>query len=169
MPIVHSSFRPAWWLRGGHLQTLWAPLVRFSPTVKRQRERLELEDGDFLDLDWQLEGEGPLIVVLHGLTGSSESKYVLGLQRDLKQINWRSVAINFRGCSGEPNRLPRSYHSGETGDLDFVVRLVQERFPNTPLGAVGFSLGGNVLLKWLGEKSRTCLFGAVAKDFRPMA
>ncbi len=139
-------------------------MVRFSPDVSRKRERFELEDGDFVDLDWQLDGEGPIVIVLHGLTGSSESKYILGVQKQLRQLGWRSVALNFRGCSGEPNRLARSYHSGETGDFASILRLVQERFPSSPVGAVGFSLGGNVLLKWLGETQSSDLFGAVASS-----
>ncbi len=118
-----------------------------------RRERLEMADGDFVDLDW-LEGrpEAPLVVVLHGLEGSVRSHYVVGLLREAAARGWRGVLLNFRSCSGEPNRLPRFYHSGETSDLDAVIARLVEREPALRIGAVGVSLGGNVLLKWLGER-----------------
>ena len=117
---------------------------------------MELPDGDFLDLDWASVPEtdgapAPLVVLLHGLEGSARSKYALQAYRALGRRGVATVGLNFRGCSGEPNRLSRMYHSGETGDLRFVLRLLRERFPQRPLGAVGFSVGGNVLLKYLGE------------------
>lgn len=110
-------------------------------------------DGDFLDLDW-LDGpaRAPVLLVLHGLEGSSRSHYVLGLLDEAHARGWRAVGLNFRSCGGELNRLPRFYHSGDTGDLDHVVRLLVTREPGLPVGAVGVSLGGNVLLKWLGEQ-----------------
>ena len=117
---------------------------------------MELPDGDFLDLDWASVPEtdgapAPLVVLLHGLEGSARSKYALQAYRALGRRGVATVGLNFRGCSGEPNRLSRMYHSGETGDLRFVLRLLRERFPQRPLGALGFSVGGNVLLKYLGE------------------
>jgi uncharacterized protein len=123
--------------------------------VPLSRERVPTADGDFVDLDW-LDGpaESPLVLVLHGLEGSARSHYVTGLLRLTQARGWRGVALNFRGCSGEQNRRPRFYHSGETGDLDAVVRLLVEREPGVRLGAVGVSIGGNVLLKWLGERER---------------
>ena len=132
------------------MQTLWPYLFRRMPRVELRRERLELPDDDFLDLDWTGNGHGPIVIVLHGLEGSSDSKYARGLLKAVHEHGWRGVAMHFRGCSGEPNRLPRSYHSGETGDLAYVVNLLRNREPETPLFVVGFSLGGNVLLKWLG-------------------
>jgi predicted alpha/beta-fold hydrolase len=116
-----------------------------------------LADGDFIDLDWHGPHEltAPLVLVLHGLTGSSRSHYVLGLQRQLAERNWTSVAINWRGCSGEPNLLPRAYHSGASDDLAEVIAHVQAARPLAPLYAVGYSLGGNVLLKYLGETGAT--------------
>ncbi len=113
-------------------------------------ERLELPDGDFLDLAWG-PGEGPLVLVLSGLEGSIRSPYARGILKALAEGGMQGVLMHFRGTSGEPNRLPRSYHSGETGDLAFVAGTLKKRFPQRPLGAVGYSLGGNVLLKWLGE------------------
>ena len=154
-------FKPAWWCRGPHCQTLWQALLRRRPRPALRRERLELPDGDFLDLDWgtdpsvadsQAGGRAPIVLILHGLEGSAQSVYARGLLSALQTRGWRGAVLHFRGCSGTPNRLARSYHSGETGDLDFVVRLLHARHPQAPLAAVGFSLGGNVLLKWLGEQ-----------------
>src|SRR3989344_1090781 len=147
---MSERFKPAWWCRGAHMQTLWPYLFRRTPRVELRRERLELPDGDFLDLDWTLNNNGPIVIVLHGLEGSSDSKYARGLLKAVHEHGWRGVVMHFRGCSGEPNRLPRSYHSGETTDLAYVVNLLRNREPETPLLDVGFSLGCNVLLKWLG-------------------
>jgi predicted alpha/beta-fold hydrolase len=135
-----SDFRAPWWLRSAHLQTIYAPLFRRGPSVRLERERIELEDGDFLDLDWTPGRNGPVVLVLHGLEGSSDSPYA------------RGMLMHFRGCSGEPNRLPRTYHSGDTGDLAQVVDQLLGRGGITAIAAVGYSLGGNVLLKWLGER-----------------
>jgi len=147
-------FQPAWWCRSPHLQTLWPIYSRLQPRPFYRRERLELEDGDFLDLDWlgPNHPETPVILVLHGLEGSSQSHYVRALALSLASRNLRTCAMHFRGCSGEINRLPRSYHAGETRDLDFVINRIRERFPSAPLFAVGYSLGANMLLKWLGEQ-----------------
>lgn len=158
-------FKPAWWLPGAHLQTLWNPMCRKPPVLQRQRERVWLEDGDFLDLDWHgpHEATAPLVLVLHGLTGSSNSLYALGLQQALAAQGWASTALNWRGCSGEPNLLPRGYHSGASEDLAETVRHLRAQRPMAPLYAVGYSLGGNVLLKYLGESGADSqLQGAVA-------
>ncbi|MDO7903631.1 hydrolase [Pseudomonas sp. K1(2024)] len=165
MPSPTALFRPARGLSNPHLQTLWGPLWRKLPALRRARERLWLEDGDFLDLDWYGpdQTETPLVLVLHGLTGSSDSPYVKGLQQALEAQGWASVALNWRGCSGEPNRLARSYHSGASEDLGETVRHLRARRPLAPLYAVGYSLGGNVLLKYLGETgAASALQGAVA-------
>ena len=150
---MDGCFQPAWWCRGPHAQTLWARLARLTPTVSFRRERLELPDGDFIDLDWSETGSGPIVVVLHGLEGSSDSPYARGIMQAIERRGWRGVVMHFRGCSGEPNRLARSYHSGDTGDLSYCINTLRRREPRTPLAAVGFSLGGNVLLKWLGKTS----------------
>lgn len=144
-------FHPAWWLPGPHLQTLWPYLIHPHRSVVLRRERLDLPDGDFLDLDWtEPHGEG-LVLVLHGLEGSSQSAYVQRLLRQLETRRLQGVVMHFRGCSGEPNRLPRGYHAGDTGDLAHVVERLRRRHPQRPLAAIGYSLGGNALLKWLGE------------------
>ena len=150
--IRHSAFAPAWWLANGHLQTLWASVVRRIPKPVTRRERLELPDGDFVDLDWTPGNTGPLVIVLHGLQGSLNSLYARGIMGALQKRGMRAVFMHFRGCSGASNRLPRFYHSGDTGDLNTLVYTLREREPGTPLAAIGYSLGGNVLLKWLGEQ-----------------
>lgn len=160
-----SAFRPAWWLPGPHLQTLWPVLFRRRGRPALERERLELPDGDFLDLDWNGAefSENPIVLLLHGLEGSSASPYAWGLLAAFEKRRWPAVLMHFRGCSGEPNRLARSYHSGETGDLARVVGELRKRFPDRALFAAGVSLGGNVLLKWLGETgTHAPLAGAAA-------
>ena len=158
-------FRPAWWLPGPHSQTLWPVLFRRRGKLRLVRERVELPDGDFLDLDWNGadSGAAPLVLILHGLEGSSESPYARGLLAAFRRGAWPAAVMHFRGCGGEPNRLARCYHSGETGDLAWVVGEIGRRFPGRPLFAAGVSLGGNVLLKWLGELgSEAPLAGAAA-------
>jgi len=155
-------FRAAWWLPGGDLQTLWGRLARGRRLVAFRRERLETPDGDELILD-HVEGPSgsPMLLVLHGLEGSSYSVYVQGILEAARRRGLRGVALNFRSCAREasdlermlPNRRPRLYHSGETEDLDFVATTLAARDPGTPLLVAGVSLGGNVLLKWLGERS----------------
>ena len=147
-----SGFKPAWWCRGPHLQTLWPALFRLWPRRRVRRERLELPDGDFVDLDWSCNDAGPIVILLHGLEGSSRSHYARSMLQALPRAGMRAVLMHFRGCSGEPNRQTRAYHSGDTGDLDFLATTLRQREPQTPIIAVGFSLGGNVLLKWLGEQ-----------------
>ncbi len=165
-------FRPAAWLPGGHLQTLFGPLFRRAPDLHRERQRLSLADGDFIDLDWYGPDQphAPWVILLHGLTGSSDSLYVLGQQQALARIGWRSVAVNWRGCSGEPNHLPRGYHSGASDDLAEVVKQIRSMAgPQRSLAAVGYSLGANVLLKYLGEcgsDSDLCAAAAVSVPFR---
>jgi len=153
--LIESEFKPAVWLRNAHAQTVFASKMRPSPPLVVEPERMELDDGDFLDLSWLPEcglgADAPIVIVLHGLNGSLESKYARGLMRQAHARGGRAVLLHFRGAA-EPNRLPRSYHSGETGDLGTVIEHVRRRFPQAPLAAVGYSLGGNVLLKYLGEQ-----------------
>ena len=147
-----EPFHPAWWCRNPHWQTLWPHAFRRRPHTPLEHERLELPDGDFLDLAWNLDADGPLVLVLHGLEGSLRSHYAAGLVDSLHRAGYRVGFMHFRNCSGEPNRLPRSYHSGDTTDLQDVVAHATARTGAPPFAAVGFSLGGNVLLKWLGER-----------------
>jgi len=157
------TFKAAWWLNHAHLQTLYPALFRKIPSPPLQRERLTTPDNDFIDIDYCGTGSAPLIILLHGLTGSSQSGYIKGLQHALLQQGFRSATLNFRGCSGEYNRLARCYHSGETEDIHFLYQTLRQHEPNTPMAVLGFSLGGNVLLKWLGEQGNQLdLFAAVA-------
>jgi predicted alpha/beta-fold hydrolase len=162
--LIKTSFKPAWWLNNAHLQTFYPALLRKTPPmIALRRERLITPDNDFIDIDFCGEGEQPLIILLHGLTGSSKSSYIKGLQLELLAQGFRSAALNFRGCSGEYNRSARCYHSGETEDIDFLYQTLRQREPDAPFAAVGFSLGGNVLLKWLGQQgNKLSLFAAIA-------
>lgn len=150
-----TDFRPSPWLPGPHLPTVVASACRPQPRPRLAFERLELPDGDFLDLAWSGAGDGPVVLVLHGLEGGHQSSYARAILAVLATAGYRGVLMHFRGCSGVPNRLPRSYHSGDTGDLATVVATLTRR-GLTPRAAIGYSLGGNVLLKWLGEQGPVC-------------
>lgn len=162
-------FRPAWWLPGAHAQTLGGRFLRPRGPLPLRRERVDTPDGDFVDVDF-VDAPGlawggfhagdPVAVVLHGLEGCAASGYVRQVVRELGARGLRAAALNFRSCSGEPNRLARFYHSGDTGDLAHVLAWLAETFPGSALGAVGFSLGGNVLLKHLGEQGTESLLRA---------
>ena len=147
------AYRPPPWLRSGHLQTIVPSLFHRVDGVAYRRERLDLADGDFLDLDWAGpdDAQNRLVVIAHGLEGSSDRAYVRGMVRAFVRRGWAALAWNLRGCSGEPNRLARAYHSGATEDLDAVVRHAVAAGWGR-IGVVGFSLGGNLSLKWLGER-----------------
>jgi hypothetical protein len=151
--VSPRPYRRASWLPGPHLGTVYASVARPLPRPSFRRERWELPDGDFLDVD-RLPGahpRSPVLVISHGLEGSSAAAYVRGIAAAAARRGFAVAAWNFRGCSGEPNRLLRQYHSGDTGDLEAVVRRVSGEDPARPIGIVGFSLGGNQLVKWLGE------------------
>ncbi len=161
--ITSSQFQPPWWLRNRHLQTLYPALFRKVALVKTRTEQFELPDGDFLDLVWtanDAEKNSPLVIVLHGLEGSIDSPYARGLLNLVARKQWTGVLMQFRGCSGRHNRLDRSYHSGDTGDIHTVITGLKQRYPDRPLVAVGISLGGNVLLKYLGEQNDNALLDA---------
>jgi len=163
-----DEFKPAWWLRSAHLQTLWPTLFRHHRGPAFVRERVELDDGDFVDLDIAGKHHPRTVLLLHGLEGSSKSPYMRGMASALESEGWRVVVLHFRGCSGEPNRLPRTYHSGDTADLGFVITLIRERYGTQPLTAVGYSLGANVLLKHLGESGLDSGLDAAAAICAPM-
>ena len=175
------SYAAPWWLPGGHAQTIYASLFAPRPGVAFRRERWDTPDGDFIDLDWlerrgssgggavasdgapvtghgsPVIGKEPLVALFHGLEGSSRSHYAAALMAALRDRGWHGVVVNFRGCSGEANRLPRAYHSGDAQEIDWILRRLCERNDGA-LFAAGVSLGGNALLKWLGER------GAAACD-----
>ncbi len=149
--MATDQFKPAWWLRGRHAQTLWPTLGRRRPRLRLTSERLELPDGDFLDLNWTAGNSGPIVAVFHGLMGSIDSPYARGILKQIHAHGWRGLFVHFRSCSGEPNRKDRFYHSGDTADMAFVIEELKRREPEATIAAVGYSLGGNALLKWLGE------------------
>ncbi len=155
-----APYAPARWLPGAHAMTVFASVARVFPRPRARRERWELPDGDFLDVDRYDPPRGapavptPILVVCHGLEGSSRAPYVRGLVAFALSRGLAALALNFRSCSGEPNRLARFYHSGETGDLAYAVeRLAAER-PGRPILLAGFSLGGNVVVKYVGERGQ---------------
>ncbi len=149
MPVIHSRFHPPALLRNPHLQTILPVLLPRRLPVRFERERLELPDGDFLDLDWWRARRARVAIISHGLEGNSANGYVRGTAAALGEAGWDVLAWNFRGCSGELNRLPRFYHSGETSDLAAVIGRAAADYGSIAL--VGFSLGGNMTLKYLGE------------------
>lgn len=156
-----SDFNPPWWLSNRHLQTFWAPLSPKIPLPKLHRQRVELEDGDFIDIDWlNPNRNAPTVVLLHGLEGGIDSPYLRRMLFKIHQRRWRGVLVYWRGCSGEMNRLDKTYHSGRSEDLHQVLQHVQAEIKsrqngekqNEKIFVTGYSLGANVLLKWLGEQ-----------------
>jgi len=170
-----TPYRAPGWLPGGHAQTIYPLLIKPQPLAYR-RERWDTPDGDFIDLDWNDSAREPdraptpLVVLFHGLEGSSNSHYALSLMGALKAIGWGGVVVHFRGCSGEANRLPRAYHSGDSAEVDWILRRLKREQTDRPLYAMGVSLGGNVLLKWLGEcgSSANTLLDAAAAVSAPL-
>ncbi len=151
--VVDSNFAPHPLLRGPHAQTIVPTLLRPEPPLDLRHERLELPDGDFVDLAWAGPARGPrLAVLVHGLTGGFQSKYLRGTARELIARGWRVVILQLRGGSDEPNRHARCYHHGDTGDLRHLWQVLRAREPDVRLAAAGWSLGANVLLKALGEE-----------------
>jgi hypothetical protein len=173
---VPGPFEPAWWLPGPHLQTVWGRAARGRRLVTFRREILETPDSDDLVCD-HMDGPAgsPRVLLLHGLEGSSNSVYIQGFLLEIARRGWRGTAMNFRSCARDPgdlsrmiaNRRPRLYHSGETSDLDFLARTLRAREPGAPLFAIGVSLGGNVLLKWLGEQGAAAPVDAAAAVSTP--
>lgn len=152
-----ETYRAPGWLPGGNAQTIFPYFINLNPEIGYRRERWEMDDGDFVDIDW-LDGapDKPLVILLHGLEGSSQSHYALSLMRFLQKLQWRGTVVHFRGCSGTPNRLPRAYHAGDSAEIDRMLRHVAQQNHSqqrkTACYVVGVSLGGNALLKWLGEQ-----------------
>lgn len=148
------AFEPATGLHGPHRQTLGAWLLGGGPRPAWRPERLELTDGDFVDLAHLPGTDATRVCIFHGLEGCIDSHYVGALATALNRRGHAVTFMHFRGCSGEPNRLPRAYHSGDTGDIDALLSTLREREPAVSLAAIGFSLGGNALLKFLGDRAR---------------
>ena len=147
-----GPYRAPWWLPGGHAQTIYASLFTRLPSPAVRRERWETPDGDFVDVD-RVDGprDAPLVALFHGLEGGTPSHYARATLAAARRRGWRAALPHFRGCGGEPNRLPRAYHSGDSGEIDWMLRRLAAEDTRAPLFAIGVSLGGNALLKWLGE------------------
>ncbi|EXJ14371.1 hydrolase [Imhoffiella purpurea] len=159
--IVRSRFEPAWWLPGPHLQTLWPSLIRTRPSLDLTARRIELNDGDFIDLAIGAPA-GPRVLVIHGLEGNLDSHYAGTLLKTLESAGFQPVFMHLRGCSSEPNRLDRVYHSGASEDLAEVLGQLAEDPQGMPLAAIGFSLGANLLLKYLGEHREPLVRAGIA-------
>lgn len=148
-----ADFVPAKWMSNAHMQTMWPLFFRKVPDLNRRRERFETPDNDFFDVDWYGNGEKGIVILMHGLTGCSSSHYIIGLQQALERQNFTTAGLNFRACSGESNRKAGSYHAGFTDDIDQLYQSIRKQNLNIPIYTVGFSLGGNIMLKWLSEKA----------------
>jgi len=146
-----APYRAPWWLPGAHLQTMLAPLFA-PPAVAYERERWDTPDGDFIDVDWVGPRDAPrLFVLFHGLEGGSQSHYARAfVAQAMADGGWRCAMPHFRGCSGAPNLKPRAYHAGDSAEIDWILRRFATGHP--AVHAAGVSLGGNALLKWLGER-----------------
>ena len=153
MPDHPNPYQAPVWLPGGHAQTIYSALFTPRPQVYYRRERWDTPDGDIINLDWVDSARGgPLVVLFHGLEGSSASPYAVSLMAAVARRGWAGVVVHFRGCGGEPNRLPRAYHSGDSAEIGWILNRLRAMWHNAPRYAVGVSLGGNALIKWLGEQ-----------------
>jgi predicted alpha/beta-fold hydrolase len=168
-----QAFKAAWWLRNCHLQTIAAKYLAPRRALATQAEMLALPDGDHIQLNWTENpapaAGKPIVVVLHGLEGNIHSHYAAGMLHALQQQGFTAVLMHFRGCNGVANRLPRAYHSGDTADLAYLIAQIQLRYPDRALAAVGFSLGGNVLVKYCGEQGSACVLKAAIAVSAPLA
>ncbi len=153
MPIIESTYKTSYFFRNGFLSTVYSGLIRRVNGLEQKRERITLSDGDFLDLDWSFSKEKSkkLIILLHGLEGHAQRPYMTGTAKLFNENGIDSVAVNFRGCSGESNLKYRSYHSGETKDLEDIINQIIKTKSYSDIYLKGISLGGNVILKYLGE------------------
>ncbi|GAA0343510.1 hydrolase [Bowmanella denitrificans] len=160
--IVESGFRPPWWAKNRHVQTIWPRWLQKRRRIALNWEALELPDGDFVELAWTPEQKHQhgLVVCFHGLEGSARSHYANDMLAVLHEQGWRAVMMHFRGCGNQPNRTLRAYHSGDTEDARFLLDTLQQRFPLLPKVGMGFSLGANMLLKLLGERVSQSWFRA---------
>lgn len=152
MPVLNeSTYHPPKWLTGGHVQTIY-PTFRVLPSLNPLLERMELSDGDFLDIDWHISGDKQLAILCHGLEGNARSTYMRGMASALMKRGWDVLAWNYRDCGQEPNRLLPSYHSGKTDDLEHIVQHAVSKCRYDKIDLIGFSLGGNLVLKYIGER-----------------
>lgn len=166
VPLLPSTYLAPRWLPGAHAQTIAAARLLPCPAVTYRRERWDTPDGDFIDVDFAqpepAAAAAPLLAMFHGLEGDSRSHYSRSIMRHFADRGWRALVIHFRGCSGEPNRLPRAYHSGDSDEGDWILRRLHARWAGAALHAVGISLGGNMLAKWAGERGTDAAFVTAA-------
>lgn len=155
MPYFKKSTyqAPSFLFKNAHINTIFPALFRKVKKVNYTRQRIDTPDGDFLDLDWSKVGSKRLVIVVHGLEGDASRSYILGMVRAFNQEGWDAIGFNFRGCSGEMNRKPQSYHMGWTYDIDFLTKKIAADGEYDEVVLVGFSLGGNTILKYLGEQA----------------
>lgn len=153
MPIVNSTYKPPHFFKNGHFSTIYSGKIRKVEGISQQRERLTLKDGDFMDLDFSLAKvkTNKLIIILHGLEGNAQRHYMLGTAKLCNENNIDAVCVNFRGCSGEDNKTYKAYHSGNTQDLKEIIKYIIDNKNYDTIYLNGYSLGGNVILKYLGE------------------
>ena len=154
MPIIKSKFSPSFLLKNGHFSTMYRSIF-MKESHNYNRRRITTWDNDFIDLDFSKVNSSKLVVLIHGLEGSSESKYILAAVSELNKAGYDTVSFNLRGCSGEDNLLLPTYHSGKTEDLDFVINYLIENYSYDKIMVVGYSLGGNMTLKYFGEYVKT--------------
>jgi predicted alpha/beta-fold hydrolase len=152
--FIMEQFKPAWWLSNPHLQTIYPTLFRKSVHIKLNKERLETADNDFLDIAYPDDNGGNLVLIFHGLEGSLDSHYAKGMIKALHDAGLQPVFMHFRGCSGEINRTTRRYNAADSLDAGFLMATLRERFPGRDINAIGFSLGANMLLKWLNQMGK---------------
>lgn len=152
MPIITKTFSPNLPFRNAHFNTVYRPLF-MKDTINYQRKRITTWDADFIDLDFSFIGSKTLVLLIHGLEGSSQSNYMITTSNHLNSIGFDTVCMNLRGCSGEDNLLLETYHSGKTDDVDFVIKYLTNNYNYENIIIIGFSLGGNLTLKYLGEYS----------------
>ena len=146
-----ETYHPPKWLRGGHAQTIFPFLSQIFGVRRYDRQTIDTPDGDIIHLDWlKKKPVSPLVVLLHGLEGSSNSHYARALMTNVERLGWNGCVVHFRGCSGSPNHLPRAYHSGDSDELEWLIPKIKQ-VAEGPIFIAGFSLGGNVLLNWLGK------------------
>tara|TARA_R100001369_G_C3306339_1_gene166575 strand:+ start:297 stop:1259 length:963 start_codon:yes stop_codon:yes gene_type:complete len=155
MPLIESTYSPSGIFKNEHVATIYSAKLRPVPKIKQHRERLDLEDGDFLDIDFSFAKNkaSKVAIILHGLEGNAQRRYIKGQAKSLTKEGWDAVAVNFRGCSGEPNKLFSSYNAGKTEDLQAVVDFLLKKETYNTMSLIGFSLGGNLMLKYLGERN----------------
>lgn len=154
MPLIESTYSPSGIFKNGHVATIYSAKLRPVPKVKQHRKRIDLKDGDFLDIDFSYaKNKAPKVaIILHGLEGNAQRRYIKGQARSLTKKGWDVAAVNFRGCSGEPNTIFASYTAGKTDDLQAVVDFLLKKEKYNTISLIGFSLGGNLMLKYLGER-----------------